>query len=103
MTITELIKTGPQPYTHHYAQTMVGEETCTHILDIPKQLITLANQQAELITYNDGTLGIAINGKVWAVEDAQPELRPGKELPHKVWQYCRLAMGLDGDTYASTN
>lgn len=102
MKVTEIVKAGEQAYTHHYMQTMVGEETAKHTLDVPKQLLTLAQEHAdaEVVIFGDDTLGIEIGGKLWAAELPHHEMRPAKELPHEVWQYCNLSMGRSGDTYA---
>ena len=48
---------------------------------------------AKVIVFGDETLGIEIDGKVWAAEDPHDEMRPAVRLPHEVWQYCNLVMG----------
>lgn len=100
--LSEIVGAGAQSYTHHYMQTMVGEEACEHTLDVPKALLTLASEHGdvEIVMFGDDTLGIEIGGKLWAAESPHTEMRPAKSLPHEVWQYCNLAMGRNGDTFA---
>lgn len=102
MKISEILKAGAVTYTHHYMQTMVGEETCTHTLHPPKQLLTLAarHHDAEVVEFGDGTLEIHVGGNLLAAESPHKTMRPAKSMPNKVWQYCTLAMGGDGDTHA---
>lgn len=102
MKISDVVKSGDKTYKHHYMQTMTGEETCTHVLSAPQCLITLAETApgADLIEFNDGTLGIEIDGKLWAAEMPHKEYRRAKSLPHEVWHYCLMALGYDGDTHA---
>ena len=101
MLVTDIIKAGPQRYTHHYMITMTSEETADQTLECPQHLITLADStpSAKAIVFGDETLGIEINGKVWAAEDPDDEMRPAVRLPHEVWQYCNLVMGRGGDSY----
>jgi len=100
MKVTEIIKAGNQAYTHHYMRTMTGEEMCQHTLSAPKHLLTLAKStpNAEVVIFGDDTIGIEIEGKIWAAELPNAEFRPAKSLPREVWQYCNLAMGRSGDT-----
>lgn len=102
MKISEIVKAGELRYTHHYMQTMHSEETCEHRIECPAALATLAKKtpDAESVTYGDGTLGIEIDGKLWAAEVPHSEFRPGKKLPHEVWHYIKLAAGDSGDTYS---
>ena len=83
-------------------RTMTDEATCQHVLCVPKHLITLAkkNPDAEVIIFGDDTVGIEIEGKIWAAELPNAKFRPAKTLPREVWQYCNLAMGRSGDTYS---
>ena len=99
MQVKDIIKAGAQQYTHHY---MGGTETVLHTLNVPKHLATLAakHNDAKVVIYGDDTLGIEIDGKLWAAELPRSEFRPAKTLPHEVWQYCNLAMARNGDTYA---
>ena len=104
-TINQIVKAGPLPYKHHYMITTTGAESADHVLEPPKSLITIADKYpgAALITYGDGSLGIEIDGNVWAVEMLEVAEhgylgRTGKTLSADVWQYCRLATGQDGDT-----
>lgn len=101
MKITEIIKAGDQAYVHHYMQTTTSEETRSHTLSVPKHLLTLAenNPDAEVVTFGDDTIGIEIEGKLWAAEIPHNEFRRAKALPHEVWQYCNIVMGRNGDTY----
>ena len=104
MKINDIVKLGNIPYTHHYMQTMTGEETCEHMLAAPKLLITLANKapSAEIVVFGDNSLGIETDKMMWAIEKGDnPYYRNAKNLPFKVWQYIKIAMGQDGDTYAS--
>ena len=100
MTIAEIIACGAQQYTHHYMRTMLDDETVQHTLDVPSHLSTLAkrNPDAQIIEFGDFSLGIEIDGKLWAAEIPHQEMRPAKGMPHEVWQYIRLAMGGNGDT-----
>lgn len=102
MKISGIIKVGAVTYTHHYMQTMAGEEICTHTISPPKQLLTLAarHPDAEVVEFGDGTLGIEVGGNLWAAENPHKTMRPAKAMPRDVWQYCTLAMGGDGDTHA---
>lgn len=91
--IASLIK-GKLPYDHIYMQTMTGFEVAHHELDVPKQLKTLAkNPNAEICTFGDGSLGIEIEGNVWAIESSitNPNYPTAKRLPKEVWHYIRLA------------
>ena len=100
--ISELIQEGPQYYTHHYMQTMTDEESCENVLEVPPSLKVLAveHPDATVVVYGDDTLGIEIGGKLWAAEMPDREYRPGKRLGARVWQYCNLALGRNGDTVA---
>lgn len=100
--IAKLIGEGsPLPYVHTYCQTMTSFEKAEHELELPKQLATLTSKynSAEVVEFGDGTLGIEIDGKLWAVEDPAEERGCTKGLPHEVWQYLNLAMGREIDGY----
>jgi hypothetical protein len=101
MQVKDIIKAGPKQYTHHY---MGGTESIDHTLEVPKHLTTIATKHndAKVVIYGDDTLGIEIDGRLWAAEMPHNEMRPAKTLPHEVWQYCNLAMGRNGDTHART-
>ena len=64
--------------------------------------MTIAEEHpdAEVITYGDESLGITIGGKEWAAEIPHKKYRALLGLNLLIWQYCRLAMGVGGDTYA---
>jgi hypothetical protein len=101
MLLTEIVKKGVLKYTHHYMQTMSGGEQSENWLKTPKVLITLAKKSsnAKVVTYNDGSLSIFLNNKPWATEQPLSERCTIKRLDHEIWQYCRLAMNMDGDTH----
>lgn len=103
MSLTNIIARGPLAYQHHYMQTATSEETCAHTLPPPAALVTAAKRypDAQIVTYGDGTLGIEINGRLWAAQMPHAQHRPAKSLPQQAWQYITLAIGGDGDTYAS--
>ncbi|MCB1053221.1 MAG: hypothetical protein KDC71_21655 [Acidobacteria bacterium] len=102
MTLKDIIEAGPLNYRHHYMQTQVGEEIVSHILECPQTLKTLASNhpKAEVVIFGDDSLGIEIEGNLWAAELPHKTERVAKSLPHEIWQYCNLAMGRDGDTAA---
>lgn len=95
MKLKKLIEKGPVQYTHYYMQTMTSCEEAPHTIAAPKALRKLVGNHpdADIITYGDGTLGIEINGNVWAVQ--QPSLERGckKTLSHDVWHYLNMSMG----------
>ena len=99
MKVHEIARSGKLAYSHHYMQTMTGCESAAHSMEAPKTLVTLAARypSAEVVRYGDGSLGIEIDGRLWAAQVPDRELRPATRLPHEVWQYCILAMGRDGD------
>jgi hypothetical protein len=100
-TIAEIVECGTLHYTHHYMLTMTGGESCEHSLAPHKVLLTLAKDpSARVVRYGDDTLGIEISGRLWAAESPHSEMRPARQLPHEVWQYCNLALGRNGDTCA---
>jgi len=100
MTVIDAVQQGPLYYQHHYMITAGGEETCDHVLNPPQALLTLADRcpAATIVEFGDATLGIEIDGGLWAAELPHAEMRPAKRLPDKVWQYLNLALGRDGDT-----
>ncbi len=102
MKVTQIATAGDMPYTHHYMQTMTGEETTTHTMSAPVHLVSIAadHADAEVVVFGDDTLGIEIGGRLWAAEEPHSVMRPAAKLPREVWQYCNLAMGRNGDTYA---
>lgn len=101
MKIATLITKGPLPYKHVYMQTNTSYEVCDHMLDVPKHLKTLASKDASVCRFGDNSLGIEIDGNVFAIETPHRESRQGKKLPYEVWQYLKLAMGEVADTYAN--
>lgn len=102
MLISTLFAAGPKPYTHYYMETMTSSESRQHELAPPQILVTLANTtpSATLVAYGDGTLGIEINGLLWAAESPDPKMRRGKRLPSDVWRYANLVLGNYGHTHA---
>ena len=105
--IATLIAKGPLSYQHHYMVTPTASETADHTLAVPARLRTLASKGATVTISGGGGLYINIGGKPWAYEmahlwDAEITGAPApKSLPREVWQYLRLAMGMDGDTSAA--
>lgn len=95
MKISDVVKSGVKTYVHHYMQTMTGEETCPHVLSAPQHLVALAETApgAELVIFGNDTLGIEIDGKLWAAEMPDENARRAKSLPREVWQYCLMALG----------
>ena len=102
MKLKDLTEKGPLVFRHHYMQTQVGEECAEHTLECPQALLSLAEKHplAEIVVFGDESLGIKIDGMIWAAEFPHPAERMAKALDHKIWQYCNLAMGRNGDTYA---
>ena len=98
--ISEIIKKGTVKYTHHYCQTMTSGNSCEHFIVVPKPLETIVKSFpfAEMVEYGDGSLGIEINGKLWAAELPDETNRPAKKLTRRVWQYLTIATGGNGDT-----
>lgn len=89
MKISEILKRG----TIHYgtAWGFLVEESSP-----PKNLETLAEKcpDAEIIQFGDETIGIDVDGLVWACEDPH-SMRgkgPQKRLGQKTWEYIRAAM-----------
>lgn len=93
--ITELIKQGPLDFVIYSMQTLTSQEEIESSLDVPPILKTLSQTtpSAEVIEFGDSTLGIEIDGNIWAVESPHPEMRPYKALTKAVWQYLDLALG----------
>ncbi len=105
MNVSRIIAKGPLKYTHHFMQTMTNEETCDHEMSVPKTLVTLSKKSpsAKVVVFGDETLGIEVDGNMWAIEmKGNPYHKKSIQLNNEIWQYIKLAMGRDGDTYAST-
>lgn len=75
--------------------------------DMPsKRLITLATKhpQTRVIVFGDETIGLEIDGAIWAAQQPHPERAAGKQakLPHGDWQWInwasdhKIADGLGG-------
>jgi len=101
MKLSEIIKKGALKYTHHYCI----DSTADHTLPVPPALVILAkNSSAESVCMGYGTLGIEIDGEIWALEiNDNPYYPDAKTLNRKVWQYCTIALGKIGDTYSTNN
>jgi hypothetical protein len=64
--------------------------------DLPsKRLQTLATNhpEAKVIVFGDQTIGIEIDGAIWAAEQPNPQRGAGKQvkLPHGDWQWINWA------------
>ena len=101
--LADLANAGPQHYTHVYMQTMTSHSETHHSLECPARLKTLAVKcpTAEVVTFGDDTLGIQIDGILWASEQPHPMRgRSQRTLPEACWHYLTLALGRAGTTYA---
>ena len=100
MKLSEIISAGKLGFKHIYNRTTTGESVAEHEIECPKHLVTLAKDHpdSEVVVFGDESLGIELEGKLWAAELPNKEFRPAKSLPHEVWQYCHLAMGHNADT-----
>lgn len=123
--IRDISEKGTLEYTHHYMITNTSCETAHHTIDCPAVITTLAERylDCDLLVYEDGNMSILTEGKIWAHSEPGCMLIKGiitsphypgmtsdiraqykhniiKTLPHYVWHYCRLAIGLNGDTVA---
>jgi hypothetical protein len=62
---------------------------------VPERLKTLAsnNPEATVIVFGDETIGIEINGAIWAAEQPHPERGAGKQIkiPRSEWQWIHWA------------
>lgn len=97
-TITEIIAVGKIAYEHHYNQTMTSLETSHLEAEPPRALVTLAEKNATVVTFGDGSNGIEIDGKTWAHPMAKdcPEYGVSNPLNQEVWHYIGLALSVLG-------
>lgn len=106
--VAMLIGAGdPLPFVHTCNQTLMSAEKLSRELPLPDNLATLATNapNAEVVAFKDHTLGIEIDGHLWAVEQPHEERGCLRGLPHECWQYLNLAMGrkAEGISFGDTS